>query len=437
MERQRAVVPTILLCAIGAALLCGPRIVDAQSEGSVDVLENRAEYAFAERLAFTLEAESDRAIVDVVLRYSVEGDLPVNRRLPEFDPGQRVRAVHEESIQRGQIPPAAAITWWWTLTDASDRVTETPRREIRYLDDRFDWRSQEADGVRVWWYGDHGAQARSVAQTARGVMDRLARLVGSTAAGEVEIVTYAGQADMRPSLAERGEAYEARLATLGARVAPHILLLDVETRSGELEEILAHELSHLVLGMHFGREYIDAPLWLEEGLAMYVEGPLDPDERALLEEAQARDALMSVRSLTSFPGRAELVPLAYAQSRDIVDYLIETHGTGPFRAFVNAIAGGRLSTDEALMAVYGVDQSTLYQAYRIARGLGPAATPVPGQGAGARTGGLAAPCLSLALVAPAVVLAARRRDREGGPRPRRPHHALDDDRQSRENGPSA
>jgi len=341
----------------------------------LQVRTDRMTYEFAAGMSFELEAVADTRLEDVILRYSTDAHLPVNRRVPEFLPGKHIVARHHEELLRGAIPPSSTISWWWEITDAAGRVAITAPRETRYMDQRFDWQTTSNGDVRVWWYGAHQATARHVAATAAGVVERLAALVGAAADPRIDIVAYDGQADMRPALAGRGDVYEARLATLGARVAPRILIVDVATRGESLDEILAHELGHIVLHLHLGRHYVHPPQWLDEGLAMLAEGPLDPDEERLLQRALERDEILSVRSLTSFPGRAELVPLAYAQSRDVVEFLIVTHGEDAFRRLVAALGTGELTTDEALVLATGSDQLGLYQAYRAARGLGPAATP--------------------------------------------------------------
>ncbi len=209
----------------------------------------------------------------------------------------------------------------------------------------------------------------------------------------------------RAALPDRGTVFEERLTTLGSRVAPDILLLLAGENNPELDGVLRHELSHLVLHEHIGHEYLAVPAWLDEGLAMYVEGALAPDEAARLRDALREDRLMSLRSLTTFPGQAELVPLAYAESRDVVAWLLDTYGRARFRALLDALAAGRQDIDQALLGVYGLDQSGLYEAYRAQRGLPPPGTPAPRDAAG-RPGGARTrlPCAGLALLLPVAVV---------------------------------
>jgi hypothetical protein len=411
---RRPTVIAVLVLVLGATVLasaCFPGTAMADEGLRVD--RNEASYTFAESISFDLTAHGSAAIDDIVLRFTVGGEGPINRRIPTFTPGTDVQARQHEDLVRGQVPPGAEITWWWTLTDSTGTVHETPRKSVRYLDRKFDWRSTAGPDVRVWSYGGDTAQAETIADKARATIRDLEPEIGAIPDRTIEIVVYASQEDLRPALAARGSTYEERLATLGARVAPDILVLDAGTRSEDLGEVLAHELTHLVLHLRFGHEYLDTVQWLDEGLAMYSEGPLAASEQQMLDAAVKYDELMSVRSLTSFPGEADLVPLAYAQSRDLVAFLIDTYGTARFRQLIDAVSTGMQVMDDALQAVYGFDQGGLYQAYRAHYGLTPAATPAPGAPPPARIArrstAPSGPCGTVLLVLPALAAAWLRR----------------------------
>jgi hypothetical protein len=357
-----------------------------QPTPSVRVVRDEMAFTFSESMRFELNATSDRSIEDIVLRYTIgtDADASRNRRIPEFTPGQEIRAVHTEDLVRGQIPPASPITWWWALTTADGATFETEPQSTRYLDERFDWQSTDGDDVRVWWYDADRSFAEDLEMHTRAALDEIGGLIGSMPDRRIEIVAYQSQEDLRPALIDRGGTYESRLATLGARVGPDILVLDAGTRSEDLFEVLEHELSHIVMHLHLSEDYVDAPLWLDEGLAMFVEGELADDEQQILDEAIEYDELMSLRSLTSFPGQADLVPLAYAQSRDIVAFLLATYGEDKFRDLIDTIGEARVTPDEALQQVYGADQLELYQVYRASHELAPAATLVPAEAAAPR-----------------------------------------------------
>ena len=317
-----------------------------------------------------------------MLRFSVDDPDIVDRRIPITETGTDVIAFHEETLARGQIPPTAEITWWWSLHDAEGNVTETERRSIRYLDERFEWRTLGDDQVRVWFEGGADAEeaAQQAVESAREAIAWLAEATGRPPDRQVEIVAYGRQEDLRRALAARGDVYETRLRTLGARVAPSVVVLDMSSGGRDLGAVIFHELSHVVLGLHMTQPWADLPAWLDEGFAMYAEGEMGGQEQSALERALAQDELMSVRSLSSFPGDAERVTQAYGQSRDFVAFLIEEHDPALFTDLLDALAPGDASVDDALGAVYGYDRLSMYQAYRAARDLEPAIVPTADAG---------------------------------------------------------
>ncbi len=370
----------IAATAIGLLLSLpgGERVLAQETAGSLAVEDNRLDSVFAERLDFEALIRQDPGASQLVLRFQVGSEGPINRRIPEVEAAEGGwRASHSEGLVRGQIPPASRIRWWWSLEGRQAAELQGPVEERTYLDERFDWQSMESEDLRIWWYDQPPEFAASVRDSARRSLDALEALFGGGFDRRVEIVCYRSQADLRPALVDRGETYEARLATLGARVADDILILDAGTRSQEFEEVLAHELSHIALNLYLEESYIDAPLWLDEGLAMYIEGPLDAEEREVLDRAIVTDELMSVRSMSSFPGDASLVVLAYAQSQDLVSFMIQSRGLVPMRELLTRIGSGEASVDEALESIYGYDQLGLYQAYRESHSLDPA-QPVEG-----------------------------------------------------------
>jgi hypothetical protein len=105
--------------------------------------------------------------------------------------------------------------------------------------------------------------------------------------------------------------------------------------------------------------YAGLPAWLTEGLAMYAEGTLEVEYRALLKRATAEKSLISVRSLSSpFSARAETSYLSYAQSYSLVDFLVTNYGQGKMLELLNTFGEGS-SYDGALEKVYGFDMDGL------------------------------------------------------------------------------
>ena len=117
---------------------------------------------------------------------------------------------------------------------------------------------------------------------------------------------------------------------------------------------LAHEYIHLVVSHHAAER---APLWVQEGLAKYLDArwrtgedvwQLEPREQGLLAEALASDGLVSHElmgnSLALLP-TPELASLAYAQLASQMRYLVEVSGEGAIAALVRRIGDGEAPED--------------------------------------------------------------------------------------------
>ncbi|HWR71117.1 MAG TPA: peptidase MA family metallohydrolase, partial [Dehalococcoidia bacterium] len=94
------------------------------------------------------------------------------------------------------------------------------------------------------------------------------------------------------------------------------------------------------------------PNWLDEGLAMYAEGPLSDDLDSALKSAGRLDSVQSLSS--SFPADTAGATLAYAESYSLVEYLLENKGGREnMLELLGAIRGGS-GYEEALVEVYAL-----------------------------------------------------------------------------------
>jgi len=179
----------------------------------------------------------------------------------------------------------------------------------------------------------------------------LTQYIGTYPERPISIYIYASDDDLKGALIfpqewTGGVAYTA-FSIIAIGIAPSEL--DWGKRA------LIHELTHLVVHQATFGPYGQLPLWLDEGLAMYNEGGLDPVLRSYLEEAIAEDELISVRSLCSpFSAYSDRASLAYAQSYSLVEYLLDNYGQGSMLELLTILKNGS-TYDGALTEVYGFD----------------------------------------------------------------------------------
>jgi len=345
------------------------------AQAGFNVASQSATYRFGEELSFSLEAESDSVIEEVLLFYEFGHADVINRRSPEFTPGSHITASYVERLQRGEIPPAVEVRYYWRLTNAAGETFKTEPQTFTYMDDRFDFQQVSQDRVTVYWYAGGRKLGRQVLDSALRSLQRLENTIGVTLERPIKLVVYESKGDMQGALPRRGSVFEERITTLGTVVAPDVILLLSE--QSELDATIAHELTHVVVGLATEGPFGEIPAWLNEGLAMYneAEGELRDANMAALRSAVRRDALISVRSLTAPTGKPEEVNLWYGEAFSVVEYLLKNYGREKMAQLLAVFKRGS-TTDDALKEVYGFDQDGLEALWRESLGLRP--RPIPG-----------------------------------------------------------
>jgi hypothetical protein len=131
---------------------------------------------------------------------------------------------------------------------------------------------------------------------------------------------------------------------------------------------LPHEITHLLVAESVFGLFGDIPVWLNEGLAEYVEGQMTQTYQDILNDAATNKKLISIRSLASgFSTDSTQAYLSYAESHSIVSYLIEKYGWDKMRRLLDIFREGS-TYDKALLAVYGFDTNGLDKEWRLNKG---------------------------------------------------------------------
>ena len=223
--------------------------------------------------------------------------------------------------------------------------------------------------LTLYWYEGDETFARELMATAQQVLLRLDSYAGAELSSPAAIYIYAKSEDLLgamifPQEWTGGVAYT-RFSTIAIGIPPDNL--DWGKRA------MTHELTHLVIHQVVFNPYNDLPTWLDEGIAMYAEGPMEPVFVNLLVNAINEDELITVRSLSSpFSAYVDEASLSYAESYSMVEFLIVTYGQAKMLELLNTFAEGS-DYDGALDAVYGFDMDgldsldSLWQVYLVER----------------------------------------------------------------------
>ena len=172
-----------------------------------------------------------------------------------------------------------------------------------------------------------------------------------------------------PDWSQGGTAvgYESLDAFLMSRMERKIDLL--HTIRGALNpdlarpRLLPHELTHLVLAEHFGEARV--PLWLNEGIAQFMEKGRRDEADSIIAQADAVGGTIPLSiliDLAGYPTDRGAIELFYHQSASFTAWLITTAGEDRFLVFLKDLKKRVKAADALKTLLKGSDTSWLVTA---------------------------------------------------------------------------
>jgi hypothetical protein len=351
---------------LGFLLVLSPSLVAAET--GIAVIASDVDVDFPSQALFTVEAESNVDIVDARLHYQVDRmnyAEVVSEGWADFAPAKRIEANWVWDMANASLPPGADVTYWWMVEDDDGNRIETAPKIMHFDDDRFTWRSLTGDAgeggsMTLYWYNGSDSFAQELMDTCEEGLASLTQDIGTYPEKPIKIYVYQSTNDLRGAMVFSQE-------WTGGVAFIDFGIIAISISPSQLEwgkRALVHELTHLVVHQSTFSPYGQLPLWLDEGLATYSEGELDPDLRSSLNRAISEGTLISVRTLCSpFSAYVDKARLSYAESYSLVKYLLDNHGQDKMLDLLIILKQGS-TYDEALTAVYGFDVEDLDAGWR-------------------------------------------------------------------------
>jgi hypothetical protein len=344
----------------------------AKGATGISVTASNASVNFPSSITFTVKATSDQPITDIRLLYTVAQRslvTVINEGYVVFNPATSVNANWVWDMrQNGGLPPGTGITYWWKITDASGGVLETDKSTFTYQDQRYSWHSLTQGLVTLYWYNGDNNFAAQLMNAAQSAMTHLSDIAGAELTDPVKLYIYKDAQDLQGALVFSQDWTGGVAFSQYSTVA-----IGIGTSASELawgETTIAHELTHVIVGQVTENPYGDLPTWLNEGLAMVAEGPLDSSFTSVFQQALSQHTLISVRSLASpFSVFGNIAYLDYAESDEITNYLLTTYGRDKMLQLLHVFAQGS-TYDNALQQVYGFDMDGLNSQWQASLGYG-------------------------------------------------------------------
>lgn len=124
---------------------------------------------------------------------------------------------------------------------------------------------------------------------------------------------------------------------------------------GFFENLLPHEMGHIIYREFIGFDNKASPLWLDEGVASFQESARRIFARRIVKDAIRNAKFISIEELSKLKFQSlqddETVKIFYSEAVSIVDYLVKEFGTDNFVLFCQRLRDKK-SLGEALDYAY-------------------------------------------------------------------------------------
>jgi Peptidase MA superfamily len=359
------------MAVVVIAAFAGPASPVARAQGNGIVFDStNAENDFPNGINFSLSFHSnvDLSKLKVTLRYTIPPEGANTYEEPECNGNTKVDCTFNlKSGAKLFLVPGANVIYYWQIEDDAGNVTKSDQATFVYDDSRFDWKGTTDGNLTIYYYSGSESDVQSLLQVGVEGLQRVEQLLKTNVNFPVKVFLYKSAEDMQPAALSNAEGPESGVITLGEVFFSDTAVVSRDVRP---EDILRHELAHIVVRQAVTGPFGDLPAFLDEGTAMYAQSALLSEEKQALDSAIKKDDVLSLRGMTSssLAHTSVNVSLFYGQSWSIVSFLVNNYGEDKFAQLFATFKQGS-TIDKAFQQVYGLDQDGLENAWRESVGL--------------------------------------------------------------------
>ncbi len=325
--------------------------LSVQAEDSVEILDERVEYTFGGELIFQIEIESEVPVSQITLVLQAPGIPSFVGEVLFISPGQ---AQFVYDLAQRPLPVFSNITYSYHLTLENGESVETPGYSFTYLDNRYNWQELIEEPFHIYWYEGEIILAQEVRDAAVSGLEQVLELLQQPAENKpIVIFIYSSEEELQSTLASVGQTW------VGGHADPGLGSIVVSLPPGvdqslEIQRLIPHEITHILLYRFMGNEYQYLPAWFNEGLASQMEAFSRPDYDLVLEKAEGERGLIPFAHLCiAFPVDSDLALLSYAQSNSLLDYIQREYGVTGIQAMIYAYDQG-VSCERGVEVALGI-----------------------------------------------------------------------------------
>ena len=283
--------------------------------------------------------------------YSAASDLLDRAR--RIDPDSAEVAKLSGWAYYGLNRAADAVLQWKRAMELSpdDETKHALEKAERDAQEEAEYHEGETTHFRLKYNGGAAPDlARDVLKTLESEFDEISVTLNYTPPEPIGVILYTNQtfSDITRAPAWVGALNDGRI---------RVPVEGLTVMTPELSRVLKHELTHSFVGQKTGGH---CPVWLQEGIAQYMEGKRSRTNAAALTAAFEQHMEISLNSYeTSWMNLPrDAASTAYAWSLAVVEEIITVNGMDDLGRILDRLAAGS-STEDAVRAVLHDDYASL------------------------------------------------------------------------------
>jgi Peptidase MA superfamily len=332
-----------------------------QAQSRFNVTNVNISYNFGQQITFLAQLTSSVPIRQASLSFR-EVNEQTTRVVPLTLNADGSTSYQYDASQH-LIPPFATIEFSYQATLTNNQSVTTGPFYFRYDDNRFAWKQLSDGSVTVHWYNGDNVFGQAALDAARAGLQSISQTFPVSLNSPVDVYIYSTFDDLVSSLTLGGRQWEAGHADPSLGIGM-LAVTPSDTQSIDLQQLVPHELTHIMLYRFLGDGFNRLPTWLEEGIASMEELYPNPDYASALDAASKNNSLLSFSDLcVSFPADSGRAYLAFAESQSFVRFLRDTYGNTGLVALTQAYADG-LDCDLGATRAVGVSLNQLEVRWR-------------------------------------------------------------------------
>ncbi|GAC1427562.1 MAG: hypothetical protein NVS4B1_01580 [Ktedonobacteraceae bacterium] len=346
---------------------------------SITITSQTAIETFPKGIDFQVSVQDNVGMITgatLVLSSKKPRYLQVQRVVPVSIPQQTLTLHwHEDTTSSSSfIYPGTTVNYNWQFYDKTTQAyTQGPQDTLTVIDTRFDWQHLTQGQVQVNWYGQSAEFGQVVLSHALNNIKLISDNLGGTLLHPIGLWVYQTPEDFRGSLAPGVHEWVGGIAFPSLNEAS--IVVD-SPNADTLIRDMPHELTHLVFHQLIAQG-IFAPLWFDEGMAVYNQTYQEPDMRQSFKLALTTHTLLRLNTISyTFPADANAAYLAYAQSSNLIGYMYTTFGQAKMAKLITLMNEATSEFDSDMQQALGEDQIHLENQWRIQLNQSAVLTPI-------------------------------------------------------------